>query len=148
MLGAVQRARAAAAAGRGSPAAAAAAQPLPPVVQAGVQVTAERVVAPPERFIAVPDDSLLQHFQHALGGGEDDAAGSFDALPQLLSMVDGLSSHKFLSLRRRLEGDFSIFSGACSGGGAAGGGGAAAAAGARRPLKRLSSIEAHGERPL
>lgn len=36
--------------------------PLPPHAGA-VEVTRERIVAPPERFIAVSDDSLLQHFQ-------------------------------------------------------------------------------------
>lgn len=141
MQSAVRRAQAAAAAGRGTSSAAAAPAPSqPPPGSNSVQVTRERVGAPPERFIAVPDDSLLQHFQEALGSGSSDAA---DALPQLFSMLEGVSSHKFLALRRRLEGSFSIFSGACSGG--AGGSGAAAAAGARRPLKHLSSIEAHGE---
>lgn len=35
--------------------------PLPPAGQ--VEVTRERIVAPPERFIAISDDNLLQHFQ-------------------------------------------------------------------------------------
>lgn len=44
-------------------------QPSPPPPQQprqAVEVTRERIVAPPERFIAVGDDSLLQHFQGEL----------------------------------------------------------------------------------
>ena len=129
-----------------------------------MQVTRERVVAPPERFLNVPDAALLQHFQEQLGGGRsaDDLAallrwgpwGAAEALPTHIthqaltciprpranpsSMLDGICAHEFLALRRRLEADFELFS-------TAGGGGGHARAGAgARTLRRLSSIEATG----
>lgn len=39
------------------------APPPPPPPRQAVEVNRERIVAPPERFIAVSDDNLLQHFQ-------------------------------------------------------------------------------------
>ncbi|KAL4440158.1 hypothetical protein ABPG75_003159 [Micractinium tetrahymenae] len=122
-----------------------------------VQVTKDRVVAPPPRFLSCSDEALLAHFQDALAGaGGEAAAACPDQLAALFSLMEGVIQHDFLALRRRLEGDFAMFS-------AAGHGVAVPPAGAQHPpgragtrgrsaagrrFHRLSSIEEHERRFL
>lgn len=89
------------------------------------------------------------------GTGDEAAPASPDQLAALFSLMEGVIQHDFLALRRRLEGDFAMFSAA--------GRGPAAAAGAQHPparsanvgrcatgrrFHRLSSIEEHERRFL
>ena len=68
--------------------------------------------------------------------------GNASQLPALFALMEGVCQHEYLGMRRRLEADFALF--ADAGRGVRPGGGAAAG----RPLKRLSSIEAHERRFL
>ena len=43
---------------------------------AALQVSRDRVVSPPERFIKVSDDRLLEHFQGAGGAGRGGLRGA------------------------------------------------------------------------
>lgn len=61
-----------------------------------VQVTNERVVAPPERFLNVSDAALLQHFQQQLGGGR--AADDLAALLRWVGREHGCCAALFMWL--------------------------------------------------
>lgn len=112
--------------------------PAPP----GVQVTRERVLAPPDRFLSLSDDVLLESFQGLLGCEGERGAH----LAALYSLLEGVCQHEFLNQRRRLEADFALFSG--RGGAHVGAASAGKPKGMAPRLRRLSSIEAHERRFL
>lgn len=67
------------------------------------QVQSDMVIAPPERFLHIADERLLQHFS---AGTSEEEAGQLTALHAL---IEGLSSHEFSCQRKRMEADFASF---------------------------------------
>ncbi|EFN53569.1 hypothetical protein CHLNCDRAFT_136731 [Chlorella variabilis] len=68
------------------------------------QVTRERVIAPPDRFIfGVQDEELITYFSDVFG------SELAPALPVLHQLVEGICTSDFTSLRRRLQGDYEYF---------------------------------------
>eukprot|EP00887_Chlorella_sp_A99_P006555 scaffold3.g6555.t1 len=120
---------------------------------AAVEVSTTAVIAPPERFLHIADDALLEHFQDACDTDEEAVS-----LGGLYAMIDGLTqasaalqgrararatvarscAHDFSLLRKRLERNFAAFS---SGGGGAFSGHRTLARRADRSLKRQASLQ-------
>lgn len=72
-------------------------------------ITKERVVGPPDRFIAVTDGELLSYFKSSFS--ETDKA----SLSQFHEMMEGMCVNSFSRLRQSLEEDFAYFSNSAAG---------------------------------